>query len=165
LVRVGNPPGMVLGERIPKKALADSVVIRDVSTAERAGDFVEVVAGAYLSIGVPPQVTRRVFSLPTRWLLPHLACSVLYEHDEPVSAAMVLFSHGVAGVYWVGTVPEFRRRGYADAVMRHVSNAALERGAAFVALQATPLGEPVYLRVGYREVTRYPWYLSPWATP
>ena len=114
---------------------------------------------------MPAQVTRKVFSVPARWLLPHLAYSVLYERDEPVSAAMLLFSHGMAGVYWVGTVPAFRRRGYAEAVMRHVSNAALDRGASLVALQATPLGESVYLRVGYREVTRYPWYLSPKATP
>jgi ribosomal protein S18 acetylase RimI-like enzyme len=163
-VRIGNPPGMVLGEPVVERELGASVVIREVTSEEQAKDFVEVVAGAYLSIGMPPEVTHKVFSMPSRWLLPHLYYSVLYDHQEPVSAAMLLFSHGIAGVYWVGTLPASRGRGHADAIMRHVSRVGFARGGRAVILQATPFGEPVYLRLGYREVTRYPWFLVPKAT-
>jgi len=67
----------------------------------------------------------------------------------------------VGGVYWVGTVPAARRRGAADAVTRHVTRAAFEQGARMVTLQASAAGEPVYRRMGYREVGRYARFLSP----
>jgi predicted acetyltransferase len=64
-------------------------------------------------------------------------------------------SHGIAGIYWVGTRPDQQRRGLAEAITRHASNEAFDRGAACVILQATQFGEPVYRRIGYREFSRY----------
>jgi ribosomal protein S18 acetylase RimI-like enzyme len=121
--------------------------------------FVGVLAAAYTSIGLPAEVTQKMFSMPERWSAPHVTAMLLLDHDEPASAAMLHFSHGIAGVYWVGTAPGARGKGHASTIMRHVSNLAFERGAAAVVLQATPFGEPVYRKLGYREVTRYPWYL------
>lgn len=34
-------------------------------------------------------------------------------------------------------------------------------GVRFVCLQASPEGEPVYRRPGFREITRYPWFVAP----
>ena len=62
---------------------------------------------------------------------------------------------GVGGIYWVGTRPELARRGLAAALVRRVSNHLFEHGARCVVLQASKMGEPVYLRLGYREITRY----------
>ena len=72
---------------------------------------------------------------------------------------MCLLSHGVAGIYWVGTLPEARGRGIAEACTRAATNAGFAAGASFAALQASVMGEPIYRRMGYREVTRYPWYV------
>jgi hypothetical protein len=47
----------------------------------------------------------------------------------------------------------------AEACTRCVTNEALRRGAAFVVLQASKFGEPIYLRMGYKEITKYPWYM------
>ena len=74
---------------------------------------------------------------------------------------MLLFSHGIAGLYWVGTVPESRGRGLGAAVTRTLANHAFERGARAVVLQASPAGEPVYRTLGFREITRYPWFVEP----
>ncbi len=73
---------------------------------------------------------------------------------------MTILSHGIAGVYWVGTVEEARGYGLGDLCTRTVSNAAFDRGAKRVVLQASKQGEPIYLRMGYREVTRYLWYAT-----
>jgi GNAT superfamily N-acetyltransferase len=160
LVQMSDSPGMALEGRLPAAVLSPSVEIREVKDAEGAAAFVEVLAAAYESIGLLADTTRKVFSMPARWLRPHLRSFVVFDHEKPASAAMLHFSHGIAGVYWVGTAPDARGKGHASAVMRHVTNTAVDHGAAVVVLQATPFGEPVYRKLGYREVTRYPWYLA-----
>jgi predicted GNAT family acetyltransferase len=75
------------------------------------------------------------------------------------SCALALFSHSIAGVYWVGTARNARGMGLAEACTRAVTNKALERGASTVVLQASKFGEPIYRRMGFNEFTRYPWYM------
>jgi hypothetical protein len=57
----------------------------------------------------------------------------------------------------VATRPDAQRRGLGDAVTRRAGNEAFVRGAACVVLQASKFGEPVYRRMGYREIARYGW--------
>ncbi len=160
LSQMSDAPGMVLRARVPAPPLPPSVEIRELRSVSETSAFVDVAASAYSSIGLPAEITRKVYSMPERWLLPHLRVVVAFDHEEPAAAAMLHFSHGIAGVYWVGTAPSARGKGLATAVMRHVSNLAFEHGAAAVVLQATPYGEPVYRKLGYQEVTRYPWYMA-----
>jgi ribosomal protein S18 acetylase RimI-like enzyme len=160
LVRISDSPGMAIRVRVPASELAPSVELREVTDDGAAAAFTELLAVAYESIGLSGDITRKVFSMPARWRKPHLRSFVLYDHDVPSAAAMLHFSHGIAGVYWVGTIPDARGKGHASAVTRHVTNGAFDAGARAVVLQATPFGEPVYRKLGYEEVTRYPWYLS-----
>jgi predicted GNAT family acetyltransferase len=74
---------------------------------------------------------------------------------------MIIFSPLVAGVYWVGTTSGARKTGLAEACTRYVTNAALEQGARAVTLQASPMGEPIYTRLGYRTFDRLRWYVVP----
>lgn len=158
--KMSDSPGMVLGSRIATVHPPRSVEIREVKNAADAAGFVDVVADAYTSIGMRTETTRRVFSMPERWISPHFIPFTLLDHEEPAAAAMLHLSHGIAGVYWVGTKAAARGRGHASLLVRHVSNLGFERGAPAVVLQATPFGEPVYRKLGYEEVTRYPWYLA-----
>jgi len=155
----GRMPGMVCTHALAPRALAHRVTCRQVTLAT-AEDFVTVSALAYEPTGLSPAVCRKVLSNPSRWLAPQWHVRVIYEHDTPVAAAMLLFSHGIAGVYWVGTAPSARGKGYADAIMREVTNHAFERGARCVVLQASAMGEPIYAKMGYREITTYPWFIS-----
>jgi predicted GNAT family acetyltransferase len=73
---------------------------------------------------------------------------------------MTLVTHGVAGVYWVGTTPDARGRGLAELCTRAAGNAGFDLGGRIASLQASPMGEPVYRRMGYVEVTRYPYLVQ-----
>jgi ribosomal protein S18 acetylase RimI-like enzyme len=73
---------------------------------------------------------------------------------QPAAGAHLLCSHGMAGVYYVGTLEAARGRGLGELVTATVTNRAFERGAPFVGLQASPMGEPIYRRMGYRDLYR-----------
>jgi ribosomal protein S18 acetylase RimI-like enzyme len=73
---------------------------------------------------------------------------------------MTVVTHGVAGIYWVGTIPAARGRGLAELCTRAAGNAGFDLGGRIAALQASPMGEPVYKRMGYFEVTRYPYLVQ-----
>jgi ribosomal protein S18 acetylase RimI-like enzyme len=61
----------------------------------------------------------------------------------------------------VATLPEHRRRGYAEAVVRHgLAEARREWGLERTVLHATEAGHPLYQRMGYRDVTRVAFYLA-----
>jgi ribosomal protein S18 acetylase RimI-like enzyme len=157
--RLADAPGMGLTDHVDPPEIPAGVELRTVRSESEANDFIDVSAESYESIGLPNTVTRKLLSKWARWNRPYIHAEVAYENDRAVAAAMLLFSHGIAGVYWVGTLSSARGRGHATRLMRSVSLRAFERGARGVVLQATQFGEPIYRKLGYREITRYRWYL------
>jgi ribosomal protein S18 acetylase RimI-like enzyme len=160
LALLNDSPGMVLEAPLAEAPEPDGITLRPVEDTQAARDFAWVSGRAYQTMGLPLEVSARVFGVPERLLRPHLTSVVAYEDGEALACAMALLSHGIAGVYWVGTVEAGRRRGLGAACTRFVSNAAFRQGASCVVLQASRQGEPVYLRLGYREITRYRWYVA-----
>ena len=93
---------------------------------------------------------------PPPWVsTPNLVTVGAFDGDDLVSGAQVLFSHGIAGVYCVGTAESARGRGLAELVTRTVTNLGFDGGAPLVTLQASAMGEPIYRRMGYRDLYRY----------
>jgi len=58
----------------------------------------------------------------------------------------------------VGTAKHAERQGLAELCTRRATNIGFERGAKLVTLQASPGGEPIYTRLGYRIYDRLRWY-------
>jgi len=160
LTRVADTPGMALSAPTPDLPLAPGVTFDFVEDSAGARDFAGVAVRAYATVGMPIEASSQLFATPERMLRPHLIASVARWDGEPVSAALAILSHGIAGIYWVGTAPSHRCRGLGEACTRAVGNAAFARGAASVVLQASRQGEPIYRRMGYREITRYVWYVD-----
>jgi len=159
LSRLAEMPGLVLDARAPESPVGDGIRIEEARDVETLSDLRAVLPAAYSTMGLPEAYSRELFSMPERLLHPHVIAVVGYLRGQPASAAMAILSHGIAGVYWVGTRKEARGHGLGDACTRHVGNLAFDRGAGCVVLQASAQGEPIYLRMGYREVTRYIWYV------
>jgi hypothetical protein len=155
IVAFGDSPQMVCRARLPEQPLPDGVEIRMVTDASGARDFADVVGPAYVSLGAPEEANRSHFSGPNALLTgPQLQSAVAYLDGQPVSCAQILVSHGIAGVYWVGSLEAARGRGLAEAVTRYVTNLGFDLGAADVQLQASPMGEPIYRRMGYEDAYR-----------
>jgi ribosomal protein S18 acetylase RimI-like enzyme len=158
--QMGNSPGMAIEHRIADSPLPPGVTVEIVQGAEAAREFADVSGAAYATYGLPPKIALRQFANPAYFDQPHITAWLARVGGAPVGTVMVLLTHGVAGIYWVGTTPDVRGRGIAAACTRLATNAGFDQGAAAVVLQASVMGEPIYLKMGYREITRYPWFVE-----
>jgi hypothetical protein len=156
--KMGDNPGMALDAKLPDQPLPSGITIERVKGTEAAREFADVSGTAYATYGLPPKIALRQFADPAYFDQPHIAAFLARVGGAAAAAAMVMVTHGVAGVYWVGTTPEVRGRGLAAACTRVAGNAGFDMGATAAVLQASVMGEPIYLKMGYREITRYPWF-------
>ena len=149
-----DSPQMICRARLVDRPLPDGVEIRGVDDPAGVAAFADVNAAAYASLGSLPAATRSHFEGSAALSAPHVHAAVAHLAGEPVGAAMIHRSHGIAGVYWVGTLEPARGRGIAEAITRHVTNLGFDLGAQNVQLQASRMGEPIYRRMGYEELYR-----------
>jgi GNAT superfamily N-acetyltransferase len=94
-----------------------------------------------------------------RELYHYLGCL----EGRPVATATLVLSAGVAGLYSVMTVPEVQRRGIGALMTVVPLRAARSRGYRVGVLQASPMGLPLYRRLGFHEYCRITGYL--WQGP
>jgi GNAT superfamily N-acetyltransferase len=115
-----------------------AVIRTSIATATRAGDEPVPVA----DLGEPEDV-------------PGLAAWVMLQDGAAVAAAWS-FRHGEdCGIYAVGTVPEWRRRGLARALLEHVLAEAVGHGVRTASLQSTRMAQRLYASLGFAPVGRY----------
>ena len=80
-------------------------------------------------------------------------------NGEAAGAAQLVVSNGVAGVYYVATTEPLRRRGIGDAMTRHALDVGTMLGCSLGSLQASPMGRPIYERMGFEVVSDYRTYV------
>jgi ribosomal protein S18 acetylase RimI-like enzyme len=73
----------------------------------------------------------------------------------PAAASALVISDHVAGVFNVGTLPEFRRRGLGALVSLAALEAGRERGCTLGALQSSQQAVGVYRAIGFEECCRF----------
>jgi GNAT superfamily N-acetyltransferase len=152
-------PEMVLGSPAEEPRFPDGVELRQLSEAGQADDYWKVAAASYPSIGFPPEVFGS-YTDNAGLLAENIAAFIAYVEGEPVSIAMTIVSHGVAGIYWVGSLEQARGKGLGRAVTAAATNAGFKLGAEIASLQASPMGKPVYEAMGYETVFDYRLFMS-----
>lgn len=148
-------PGMVLFNDLAPIPPPLGIDLRPVIDDRARREFVDVVAEAYSVYGAPREFAEDAFSSLESLCAPHIQAFVAYLRGEPVAAASLYLTHGAAGVGWVATLSGHRRKGYGEAVTAAVVREGFRRGAGFANLQASPMGEKVYQRMGFAARTEY----------
>ena len=150
-------PGMS-AERLRRPARAlPAIEMRRVQSAQTLDDFRALGSSCF---HVPLAWFSEVFDAGiTRQ--GDFVCWVGYRDGLPVATAATASANGVVGLYNVATAPEFRHRGYGEAITRHAIDAALrETTATRIVLQSTADGLLLYRRMGFQPVTRVLVYSS-----
>jgi ribosomal protein S18 acetylase RimI-like enzyme len=155
MLEVGRAPAMARTAPPEPLRVPDEVQLRWVGVDASPEDFVHVADTSYQSLGMPAGVIVEMCAAPDRMVAPHVHSVVAHLEGRPAATAQVVLGRGIAGVYYVGVLPEARGRGLAEVVTHAVTQRAFDLGAPAVVLQATPMGEPVYLRMGFEQFQRY----------
>lgn len=153
-------PEMVLGTKVEERPAPDGMTLRRVASRDDVEDYWRVAASSYASLGFPPDVFA-FYEDDEGLRADGVAAFLARAGERPVGIAMTIVSHGVAGVYWVGCTEEARGRGLGWSVTAAAVNAGFELGAELASLQASPMGEGLYRRMGFETIYDYRLYLSP----
>jgi ribosomal protein S18 acetylase RimI-like enzyme len=113
-----------------------------------------------VAFDIPYSVCLAIYGTERAWM-GELRGYVGFVNQRPVTTAAAIITGDVIGLYSVATVPESRRSGYAEAIMRKiVEEARRSTGIERTVLQATQSGLALYQRMGYQSVTNFNVYIA-----
>jgi ribosomal protein S18 acetylase RimI-like enzyme len=77
---------------------------------------------------------------------------IAFHGNDPVGTSVLYFHQpSIAGIHSVGVIPEKRRKGFAEEIMKQLLRMASGSGAQYATLQASDLGKGLYLKLGFQE--------------
>jgi ribosomal protein S18 acetylase RimI-like enzyme len=139
-------------------SLPDTLRVVRVSTTEQLDVWVETLGQGF---GEGPREARWVGEVYRRLgLADPWRHYVGFVDDRPVGTATIFLTGDVAGVYFVMTVPEARRRGLGRAITQAALEDARASGAQYAVLGSSAAGRSVYASLGFREycqIELYEW--------
>jgi hypothetical protein len=154
-------PRMVLDHPIGIGDPPDGVSLQEVADDTARTDFISVTADAYKESFLPRDVVESQLATLGALRGDGVRAVLARSRGRPVAAAMTVVSDHVGGIQLVGTIFGERGRGFAELCTRWAVNTGFELGADACVLEASEQGEPLYLRLGFVEMSRYRWCLGP----
>ncbi|HLJ16171.1 MAG TPA: GNAT family N-acetyltransferase [Bryobacteraceae bacterium] len=152
-----DPPGMLAERLAPVSRPLPDIEYRRVTDAVTRLTFAHITC---IGFEIPYMVARQVYELERAWSGDYVGW-IGYANGVPVATAATVVAAGAVGVYSVATLPAWRRRGYAEALLRRVLGDIRARtGIERTVLQSSKAGLSLYEKMGYRMVTRFIVYLS-----
>ena len=150
-------PGMIAPALLdPARPLPCLRYVR-VGDAPTRHHFSEVMSAAFR---VPMDISKNVYGGDTMWESPMVGW-LGYLGNEPVTTAAAVATPEAVGLYAVATSPHHQRKGYAEAIARFaIEEARAVVGTTRTVLQSSNIGYPLYVRMGYRPVSRYFVYIK-----
>jgi ribosomal protein S18 acetylase RimI-like enzyme len=157
LIAAAEATGMVRGIELEDMGITSApgvptpgpeVELAEVRDAEEADAFAEVHRALRIEAEQDPETVLH-FASHGVLLDPRVHAFVAYLDREPAACALAFRHEDSAGLYWVATKTSARKRGLGALVSAAAVNGAFQAGAKSATLTATPLGVPVYRRLGF----------------
>jgi GNAT superfamily N-acetyltransferase len=148
----GVMPGMALDPIPPHlPTAAPGLDLRLVGDAEGLRDHAVVAAHGF---GLPESVAL-AFVGDELWARDGAAVYTGYADGRPVTSGFSIRSGETLGIFTIATEPDARGRGFGAAMTGRLIADGAAVGCTVAALQASPMGRPIYERMGFRLVQEY----------
>ena len=154
---ISQAPGM-LAEALapPVRALPkiECVPVADRTTRQAFGALTAV------SFDIPMGIAKMVYEPERAWFGEYRGF-VGMAGGKAVAIVAIVATADALGVYSLSTLPECRRLGYGEALLRAaVASEQARTGTRRVVLQSTDAGYSLYRRLGFHEVAKFSVYLT-----
>lgn len=149
-------PAMILDPIRDESQLPADLEIREVTSSEDLKRYQETALAGF---GFPKEIGR-LFITEQFLGKPGVKLYLGLLAGEPVCTSSLVPTPGIAGIYWVATLPEHRKRGLGEAITWAAVRGGIEAGCATASLQASEAGAPVYARMGFTTPVHYVKYGS-----
>lgn len=147
-------PEMLLGRRAEEHPPHDGVELSRIESPTDADEYWQVATTAYADIDFPPEIFA-FYENHAGLTAGNVAAFLARLDGRPAGISMTIVSHGVAGVYWVGSTGAARGRGLGWAMTAAAVNAGFDMGGRVASLQASPMGESLYRKMGFETIFNY----------
>lgn len=72
--------------------------------------------------------------------------------NQPIGTFMLFQTQNNIGIHGVGVIPEMRRKGLAEEIMKFALNLSIDLQADYALLQASAMGKDIYTRLGFEDL-------------
>ena len=72
--------------------------------------------------------------------------------NQPIGTCMLFQTGENIGIHGVGVIPQMRRKGFAEEIMKFALNLAIDSNLEYALLQASAMGKDIYTRLGFEDL-------------
>lgn len=146
--------GMFLRLRdFSSKIPLSNLVFQLVESLDQLKDFATVM----LSIGGSPIAFDAIYSKlpPSIYENATIELYIGYFENKPSITGVLVTHANIAGIYYVATIPNLRKRGFGTAMMKYLLERARSKGYFIATLQASEAGLSLYERLGFKRCCQF----------
>lgn len=77
---------------------------------------------------------------------------LVYHDNQPIGTFMLFQTGNTIGIHGVGVIPEMRRKGFAEEIMKFALNLSIDLKTDYALLQASAMGAAIYTRLGFEDL-------------
>ncbi|PXY43614.1 GNAT family N-acetyltransferase [Flavobacterium hydrophilum] len=77
---------------------------------------------------------------------------LVFFQQKPIGTFMLFETENNIGIHGVAVIPEMRRKGFAEEIMKFALNLAIDSNLEYAHLQASVMGKDIYTRLGFEDL-------------
>jgi ribosomal protein S18 acetylase RimI-like enzyme len=143
-IQVSEQTGMSLKLDNPFEQQTD-LLIQQVTTETEAKLWADIFKRCF-GYTISPEILNR------RW--QEIRFYAAFHQHQPVGTVALFPTQKNAGIHCVGILPDMRRKGFAEEIMKFTLNTAIALHLDYATLQSSPMGKSLYLKLGFEEQFR-----------
>ena len=140
-------------DKIQKLTLPKNYQLKIINQEDELKYWLQVVNIALMTGN---QIGKSVFE--KLYLQPNFKLYLVTNNEQPVATGLAFFNKNYCGIYMIATLEENRKKGIGTAITQQCINDAIKKGIKNIVLQASPKGESIYQKMGFKNYSEFSIY-------